>query len=239
MCRNARIPSTTRLKATLGDLYDLPLDDFDGSHEATSFDHPAVPVVTNFEPTKITMSSWGLIPAWVRDRTTASTMANSCRNAVAETMFEKPAFRDAAHRQRCLIFLDGFYEWQHVGKKKQKYYVTLRDSPIMAMGGLWSIWQDPDTRQQWHTCVMITTAANPLMAEIHNSKERQPLILPPSKWSAWLDTGAARQRIEDLCAVYGAENMQAEALAPFVTKLANEAKAPSSTSLGPRPGELF
>lgn len=122
---------------------------------------------------------WGLIPHWAKDMKIGARLIN----ARAETAATAPAFRDSARRRRCLVVADGFFEWQKQGKAKQPFLIGRRDNRPMAFAGLWSAWTDPQGAQL-ETFTIITTAADAMMAAIH---DRMPLILPPAAWPAWLD----------------------------------------------------
>ncbi|MEM6590910.1 MAG: SOS response-associated peptidase [Cyanobacteria bacterium P01_C01_bin.73] len=123
---------------------------------------------------------WGLIPGWAKDKT----IGNRLINARAETVAEKPSFRSAFKRRRCLIVADGFYEWQRQEKQKQPFYIQLRDRAPFAFAGLWERWQDGASGEATYSCTILTTAPNTLMAPIHN---RMPVILPAAAYEPWLD----------------------------------------------------
>jgi putative SOS response-associated peptidase YedK len=125
---------------------------------------------------------WGLVPHWAKDAKTGFKMIN----ARAETVAEKPAFRDALKTRRCLIAADGFYEWQtRPGqKRKQPFHITRSDGAPFAFAGLWAIWHGPDD-EVLRTCTIVTTEANDLLADVH---DRMPVILPDQDAEeAWLD----------------------------------------------------
>jgi putative SOS response-associated peptidase YedK len=122
---------------------------------------------------------WGLVPSWAKD----SAIGNKLINARAETVSEKPSFRAAFKRRRCLIPADGFYEWQYVGGRKQPYYIFLEGHQPFAFAGLWEHWQSGDG-SEIRTCTIITTIANELMTPIH---DRMPVILEPDDYAQWLD----------------------------------------------------
>jgi putative SOS response-associated peptidase YedK len=124
---------------------------------------------------------WGLIPHWAKDPAIGAKL----NNARGESVAEKPSFREAFRRRRCLIPASGFYEWQAPadgGKLKQPFYVSLAGGQPMALGGLWESWQSPDGGIV-RTCCIVTTAANELMAPIH---DRMPVIVAPEHWQDWL-----------------------------------------------------
>ncbi|MCC6727788.1 MAG: SOS response-associated peptidase [Chthonomonadales bacterium] len=131
---------------------------------------------------------WGLVPFWAKE----PAIGNRLINARAETLAEKPAFRNALTRRRCLVPADGFYEWRQEGGKRQPMYVHMRDGELFAFAGLWEEWLSPDG-SPLRTCAVITVPPNALMAEIHN---RMPAILAPDDEASWL--GGAGKRVEDL-----------------------------------------
>ncbi|MBE7381754.1 MAG: SOS response-associated peptidase [Leptolyngbya sp. SIO1E4] len=125
---------------------------------------------------------WGLIPGWAK----ASTMGQRLINARAETVAEKPAFRNAFQRRRCLIIADGFYEWQRSPQShvKQPFLIQLKTRSPFAFAGLWERWQDPTTQQQVFSCTILTTQPNRVMGPIH---DRMPVMLAPEEYDVWLD----------------------------------------------------
>jgi putative SOS response-associated peptidase YedK len=126
---------------------------------------------------------WGLIPSWSKD----PSIANKLINARAETVDKKPSFRDAFKKRRCLIVADGFYEWKKEGNKKVPLYYYLKSGHPFAFAGLYETWMSPD-EQETNTCTIITTAANELIAPVH---DRMPVILSGEQEKAWLEGDAA------------------------------------------------
>lgn len=141
-----------------------------------------VAVVANHAHRVIEFFEWGLIPSWAKDPRIGQKMIN----ARAETVAEKPSFRTALKKRRCLILADGFYEWQRLEKAAQPMYIQMRDGAPFALAGLWETWADPELKAPRYTCTIITTTPNPLMAPIHN---RMPVILPPTAYDTWLTPG--------------------------------------------------
>lgn len=122
---------------------------------------------------------WGLLPHWARDER----LAHKLNNARAEGLFEKPSFRQAARRRRCLLPASGFYEWQATPAGKQPWFISARDGSLLAMAGLFEAWR-PDESAPWRmTCCVVTTDANALMAPIH---DRMPVLVPREHWARWL-----------------------------------------------------
>ena len=122
---------------------------------------------------------WGLIPWWAKNASIGSRLIN----ARAETVSEKPAFRDALRRRRCLVLADGFYEWQRTGSARKPMRVVMRSGEPFAFAGLWSVWRDPDGNRI-PSCAIITTTANDLLRPVH---DRMPVVLPRELEELWLD----------------------------------------------------
>ena len=138
-----------------------------------------VPVVANDAPTRLATFRWGLIPRWAKDASIGSRLIN----ARAETLAEKPSFRDAFKKRRCLVFASGFYEWKKVAgsTRKQPYLVRAQGGRPLAFAGLWEEWRSPEGPLRSFT--IITTPPNEQMRELH---DRMPAILAPSSFDAWL-----------------------------------------------------
>ena len=165
---------------------------------ANGFGHPPMPVITGEFPAVAQFYVWGLIPFWLKKPQDAPKLARMCLNARIETIAEKPSFKAAATHRRCLVPATSFFEWQwqdETGREKVKHQIELADGSLMCFAGLWSIWTDPTTGADRPTFTICTTAANDLMAHIHNTKQRMPVILrTPSERNAWLDGPADPDR---------------------------------------------
>jgi putative SOS response-associated peptidase YedK len=133
---------------------------------------------------------WGLIPSWSKD----ASIGNRLINARAETLAEKPSFRDAFRQRRCLIVTDGFYEWKKTEKgKKQPFYFQLETGEPFAFAGLWERWKT------FETCTIITTEANSLMADVH---DRMPVMLGEEGCDRWLDPKSTSQELQSILRPY-------------------------------------
>ena len=147
---------------------------------------PAQPVavVTQDTPRRLEQYHWGLIPAWAKDKSLGHRMIN----ARAETLAERPAFRTALKRRRCLIPADGFYEWREADNPDEggrtPLYFRRADGALFAFAGLWDEWRDPATGQPLRSCAIVTSAPNPLVAPIH---DRMPVVLRREDEGRWLD----------------------------------------------------
>jgi putative SOS response-associated peptidase YedK len=122
---------------------------------------------------------WGLVPFWAKD----PTIGNRPINARTETVAAKPALRRPLRERRCLILADGFYEWEQRGRRKQPWYIRMRDSRPFAFAGLWDRWQ-PASDEPIETCAIVTTEPNEVIGRVHN---RMPAILSPEAYGLWLD----------------------------------------------------
>lgn len=164
---------------------------------AQAFDLPDVPELPfryNIAPTQevaairlepeqnqreLSLLYWGLIPSWAKD----AKMASKLINARAETVAEKPSFRSAFTKRRCLIVADGFYEWQKLADgKKQPFYIHCQDDKPFAFAGLWESWNGEG--ETIESCTIITASANEVMQPLH---DRMPVILSASDYDQWLD----------------------------------------------------
>ncbi len=178
-----------------------------------------VAVIANGESRKLELFHWGLIPVWAKD----PAIGNRLINARAETVAEKPAFRSALKKRRCLILADGFYEWQREeGQRKTPKYFQVKAGRPFAFAGLWETWTSPD-KQQICSCTIITTRANELVEKIH---DRMPVILPPESYALWLSPGelAAEQALP-LLQPYPAKHMTVVSVSPLVNNPANDSPA--------------
>ena len=155
-----------------------------------------VPAVVDDGGRKLRLFKWGLVPYWAKDEK----LAYSCINARAETLEDKPAFREPFKKRRCLVVADGFYEWR---KDKSPLWITRADGALFAMAGLWDLWRAPDGRER-RSLTIVTTAANEALAPIH---ERMPVILDRDGEAGWLDARADRTRLVGLLKPYPASGL--------------------------------
>jgi len=131
------------------------------------------------EHRECTLLKWGLVPSWAKDES----IGNKMINARAETVAEKPSFRSAFKKRRCLILAHGYYEWKREGKTKQPYYIRFKDYRPFAFAGLWER-NEKATNEPIESCSIITTGPNALMESIHH---RMPVIVDASDYGLWLD----------------------------------------------------
>lgn len=174
-----------------------------------------VAVIANNGQHKLEFFQWGLIPGWVKD----PAIGNRMINARAETLAEKPAFKNAYKRRRCLVLADGFYEWQKVNGGKTPMYIRLAGGEPFGLAGLWESWHGPDESLVL-SCTIITTNPNSLLADIHN---RMPVILPPAAYELWLDPAErSPAQLDNLLKPYPAEAMTAYPVSTLVNNPKND-----------------
>ena len=165
---------------------------------------------------QLVLLRWGLIPHWAKDISIGSRMIN----ARAETLAEKPSFRSAFHKRRCLILADGFYEWQKQDKgPKQPYRIARRDGGPFAFAGLWERWRDAAAGSLIESCTIVTTNASTLLRPIH---DRMPVILPPPTFDAWLDSETKSEVALGLLRPYDGDDLMAYPISTRVNSVAND-----------------
>jgi putative SOS response-associated peptidase YedK len=169
-----------------------------------------------------TMFRWGLITAWSKEPGSGPPLIN----ARGESIAEKPSFRTAARRRRCLIPTDGFYEWQKVpgSSKKQPYFIHFRDDRPFAFAGLWESWSDANAQPAEDavidSCTIVTTAASPALASLH---DRMPVIVAPNDYSVWLDPKVQDPAaVQSLIAPNDDPDLVAEPISTHVNRVAND-----------------
>jgi len=170
------------------------------------------------EQRELAMLHWGLIPSWAKD----PAIGNRMINARGETVTEKPSFRTAFRRRRCLVLADGYYEWKKTGSKKQPYYIRMTDEGAFGLAGLWERWKvgEGDDPQTVESCTVITTEANSFTSDIH---DRMPVILEPNDWTTWLDISLEdREELEPLLRPYFSEEMRMDPVSTLVNNPRNE-----------------
>ncbi len=162
----------------------------------------AVRVFSESGEREMDLLRWGLIPFWAKDEKIGTRMIN----AKAETVFDKPAFRLAARRRRCLIPADGFYEWQKKGKEKFPFYIHMKDEKPFCFAGLWEQWNS-GSKEAIESCTILTTDANDLVQPLHN---RMPVIVPSDNYDLWLDPEIEEQdKVAPLLSPYPSAPMTA------------------------------
>jgi len=165
---------------------------------------------------------WGLIPSWSKDPSIGARMIN----ARSETVADKPSFRAAFKRRRCLVPVSGFYEWQKQGRTKQPYYITAEEGGLLAIAGLWEYWEGADG-SALESCTLLTTEANELMTPLHN---RMPVFIAPEDFDEWLGDGKEESRrylesLQHLLRPAPADLLTAYPVSSYVSNARNEGES--------------
>jgi len=192
---------------------DLPL------YHVSGFSHPELLIYTDEDPYFPSVATWGLIPHWVKDEVGMKKIWNSTLNARGETIFEKPSFRYSAEHNRCLIYVDGFYEHHHFNNATYPFFIHRKDGQPLILAGLWNEWTSDDGIPI-KSFSIVTTEGNQLMTKIHNNPKlegpRMPLILPEEladKWIQPISEELDKKMIEALIKTYPDEELESYTVA--------------------------
>jgi len=191
--------------------------DFKPFYFKSAFDKPLIPVITGENPHIIQFLEWGLIPSWVNNKDFAEKIQSGTFNARAESIFEKPSFKDSILSKRCIIITDGFFEWHESNDKKYPFYIRLDNDESFVFAGIWDLWTDPVNNETKKTFSIITTEANAKLAKIHNIKKRMPVILNDQEIQLWLDKNSGKDIIQNLMRSYPEEKIKAHSVAKIQT----------------------
>jgi putative SOS response-associated peptidase YedK len=212
-------------RLTLRTKLNLLLDQFAAElYETRTFDPryniaPTQEVLAIRHPRQLVSLRWGLIPSWAKD----AKIAGSTINARADTVAEKPAFRAAFKKRRCLVLADGYYEWMKDGKNRLPHLYELDEGRPFALAGLWEWWGGPDGNSPIESCSLITTDANELAAKVH---DRMPVILPPEDYELWLDPEFQdRDKLLSILRPFPADEMTVRPVSTFVNNARNQGDA--------------
>ncbi|MDT0557157.1 SOS response-associated peptidase [Ichthyenterobacterium sp. W332] len=183
--RKFGLSAVNEIRENLEEFTDLPL------FHTSGFSHPELLIYTDRSPDFPEVATWGLIPHWINDEEQMKKIWNNTLNARGETIFVKPSFRESAINNRCLIYINGFYEHHHFNKKTYPFFIQRKDEKPIVLGGLWSEWKNPVTNGTIISFSIVTTEGNPLITKIHNNPKlkgpRMPLILNEELEDEWLN----------------------------------------------------
>jgi putative SOS response-associated peptidase YedK len=199
-------------KLTAPDLMAQLEFNFEPVYHVNGFTFPTMPVITNTNHNVFSSFFWGLAPSWAGSWDECQRIRQLTLNAKAETIFEKSSFRNPILKKRCLVPATGFFEWHHQGGKTYPFYISLKDEDVFMFAGIWDSWKEKNTGEIYNSYSIITTEANPLLAKIHNTKKRMPVILDPEKEFLWLDESLKPGDIMGLLKPYCEKEMQAHTI---------------------------
>jgi len=179
---------------------------------------------------QLSMLHWGLIPSWADDPAIGGRMIN----ARSETAAERPAFREALARRRCIVVADGFFEWKQGTRPKQPFYIRREDEQPFGFAGLWEHWRRGELEIE--SCTILTTAANELLQPLH---DRMPVILDPHDYAVWLDEVSDARRLEPLLVPCPAEELTLYPVKPVVNRPQHDTPECLERPTEKRQGTLF
>ena len=192
-------------------------DLFEPICHVSAFSAPSFPVITNENAESIRLFQWGLVPYWTKDERYADEIRFKTGNARAETIHEKPSFRNPIKKKRCLVLADGFYEWREVKGRKYPYYIRLKEHEAFSFAGIWDRWRNREAGGERNTFSIITTRANPLLEKIHNTKKRMPVILAEEDEKKWLEKDLPKDDIDSMLVPFDDAYMEAYSVSKLIT----------------------
>lgn len=213
MCGRASLSKTQKeLEQRLqAEFYREDLEQFEAIRQYNIAPTHLHPVISSDDQKHIQFFKWGLIPSWAKDEKVGSKMIN----ARIETILQKPAFRSAIQKRRCLVPFDGFYEWKKTSGGKTPYRITLKDGGIFCVAGIWEQWKSP-AGKTIHSFAIVTQAPNQLMSGIH---DRMPAILLPEQEHQWLDLSCSGADVLENIVPYPDQSLRAYTVSARVNKV--------------------
>lgn len=248
MCYHAAVAATY---AQLEDHYQKPFEgDLFPSFTAKSdvvgyhfngFSFPFMPLIGSDKRGSIQSGQWGLIPAWTNDLEQANMLRAQTLNAKSETVFEKPSFKNSILKQRCLIPVTGFYEWQtQANKTKLPHYVYLPKQTVFSVAGISADWFSTGEKKWYRTFSILTTEANILMEQIHNSKKRMPCILSKDQEENWIKPELSMHELTHYFKPFDTSKMEAYPISNLITHKSKSSNVPEVLKpIPPALGDLF
>ena len=226
MCYRYSVPSREVLEKKFKATFKKN-ETFERKYHVDAFNNPKLPVITNENPKQIDLFYWGLIPFWVKDQKNAEEIRQKTANARAESIFEKPSYRNSAEKKHCLVLADGFFEWRFFNGKNYPHYIFLKNHEPFAMAGLWEDWTNRETQEKVNTFTIVTTKANPMMELIHNKKKRMPAILYEKDEQKWISNTITKQESINLLKPYDENKMEAYTISKLITTKDTDVNVPS------------
>jgi putative SOS response-associated peptidase YedK len=201
-------------------------DKYRPSYYYHAFGLPSLPAICSDEPSKIKLLTWGLIPSWTKSRDQADIIRFKTFNARSESIDTKPSFSSSFVSKRCIIPVKGFFEWQHTDKGKIPWYISGAKNEIISLAGIYDDWNETSTGEVFSTFSIVTTGANELMAKIHNSGKRMPVILSSEGEKRWIDLSTSAEDVLNLLLPYPSEIIQAYTIGPLINSKSSNRNTP-------------
>ena len=201
-------------------------DKYRPSYYYHAFGLPSLPAVCSSEPSEIRLLKWGLIPSWTRSIDQANIIRYKTFNARSESIDTKSSFSSAFAAKRCIIPVKGFFEWQHVGNEKIPWYIYQSENEVLSIAGIYDDWIENSTGEVFSTFSIVTTDANDLMARIHNSGKRMPVILNNSSEARWLDLSVTKEDALRLLIPCPSDILKAHTISPLINSRSSDKNTP-------------
>lgn len=199
---------------------------FERVYHVSAYDNPSMPVITNEEPNKFSFFNWGLVPFWVRDEKQAKEIRMKTVNVRSDTIFEKPSFRVPIRERRCLVVMDGYFEWREVNGRTYPYYIKMKDNDAFAVAGIWDEWSDRKNKKKLRTYSVISIDANPFIKKVNNKKKRMPVILPKKNERKWIQSNIGKERIKPMLKTYDEKDLEAYPVRRLITERGTDSNVP-------------
>jgi putative SOS response-associated peptidase YedK len=189
---------------------------YEPSYYYHAYGLPEIPAICSDNPGSVRLLKWGLIPPWIKTMEDAEEIRLKTFNARSESVESKPSFSSSFKSKRCIIPVKGFFEWQHVGKKKIPWYIYSSEDEIFTLAGLFNDWVETKTGEVISTFTIITTDANEMMAEIHNSRKRMPVILGRAEEKRWIDVSTTIFEATEMLKPCSSQILKAHTISPLI-----------------------
>jgi putative SOS response-associated peptidase YedK len=207
------------IREELEDRYGATLidpDKYRPSYYYHAFALPSLPAICSENISEIQLLKWGLIPAWTKSIDEANIIRYKTFNARSESIATKPSFSSSFRSKRCIIPVKGFYEWQHIGNKKIPWYIYHSENEVLSIAGIYDNWIEDNTGEVFNTFSIVTTMANDLMANIHNSGKRMPVILDRYSEKKWIDLSISEADTVKMLQPSPSEILKAHTVSPLI-----------------------
>lgn len=195
-------------------------------YHANGFAHPQLLTISQRDgQLQSEQMQWGLMPSWNKPLTDMLKLSNNTLNAKSETIFELASFKGSINKFRCVLPVDGFYEYKEVGKVKLPYFIHPKEQPYFNLACLYAFYKNPLNKEWIKSFAIITAPANELMADIHNTKFRQPVIISDEQVNAWLNPNTQKDELIHLMQPCDDSRMAAYRVSRDLIKIGNEPEA--------------
>jgi len=201
-------------------------DKYRPSYYYHAFGLPSIPAICSGSSSRIQLLKWGLIPSWTKSIDDANVIRYKTFNARSESLAEKPSFSSSFRSKRCIIPVKGFFEWQHVGNEKIPWYIYHSENEVLSIAGIYDGWIENNTGEVFNTFSIITTEANDLMAGIHNSGKRMPVILNKPAENSWIDLSTVQNDALSLLIPCPSEILRAHTISPLINSRSSNRNTP-------------